>query len=62
MFDPEQRRGGAECSIDQECGPNPTQGTGGGCIGGKCECYGGFYCPSCNHVGELEDGECGCCV
>lgn len=49
---PANARGGAPCVENQQCGP-ASGGTGGACVDGACACFGGFTCPSCNHLGDL---------
>lgn len=45
--DAEQQRGGAECTVNEDCGIN-DRGTGGTCVNGKCSCFPGYFCPTCN--------------
>ena len=45
--DAEQMRGGAECTVNEDCGIN-DRGTGGTCVNGKCSCFPGYFCPTCN--------------
>jgi len=55
VFDPKNARGGAPCSDNEDCGLFKT-GTGGTCReNGFCECFSGYYCPTCNTL--VEEGE-----
>lgn len=45
-------RGEAPCAASTDCGPIAGGGSGGACVEGKCECYQGYACPTCNYIGE----------
>ena len=59
--DETQARGGAACTSVNDCGLNENGGTGGSCVDGKCSCYQGWYCPTCNTATEpnFAGGACG---